>query len=90
MGIGFSSISELEANTWTENLVLNKAVASNLFSIALGRGSVGVPDTDSDDQVLNSNSGSIIFGALDSDLYSGNIVYQPVSVSFKQWLMDLT
>ena len=79
-GLGFSTISQTDANTWTENLVIENKLASNLFSIQLGRASATLNSASATAQVLNNNSGEIIFGAVDSSAYTGDITYMPVTI----------
>jgi len=89
MGVAFSTIAQTDSNTWPENLVQAGALASNLFSVSLGRASTTVPVSGSEQIVTSDSSGSFVFGAIDSSEATSSFVYKPVSViAYWQALFD--
>lgn len=84
LGLAFSKIAESNTNTFFENLVKENQLASNVFSFALARGSSEVDSAGSEEVP----GGTLIFGGYDSSLFSGEVVYQDVTVK-GYWETDL-
>lgn len=77
MGLAFSTIARSDSRTFFENLIAQDMLASDIFSFHLARGSASLSAGGSGEV---SNGGSLIFGGYDSDLFTGNISYQDVSL----------
>lgn len=67
LGMAFSSIAQVKAPTFFENLVSSNAVSQGVFSFFLGRSSTG------------QSNGELFLGGTDSSKYTGSINYVPVS-----------
>jgi len=81
MGLGFSSIAQVGQPTFFENLVSQGSLSSNVFSLQLDRGSDSSDATSNlNGEVQVANAGTLIFGGVDSSMYTGSLVYQDVTV----------